>query len=139
VIVARDLDGRKNALNRELEETAPECLTDTFQRIALMKSHLPSCARATHERVEHRAYGGARLVDIWNTDQIAATQAQLDEMMDELRALMRRVDVTLPKLEKRAAELLRAAEAKAEPILKDAPHDAYRRSRDSMFPLRQSA
>jgi hypothetical protein len=104
-------------LIRELEETAPEFLRTTWQRIDLMRSNMRHCTRATRERLEPRWNVGLRLVELWNTDEVAAVRQELDEILDDLRALMRRVDMTLPQLERRASELLRRAQARAEPML----------------------
>lgn len=139
VVVPGGFDGRENALIRELEETSPAFLRTTCQRIDLMRSNMRHCTRATHERLERRWNGGLRLIELWNTDEVAAVRQELDEILDELHVLMRRVDMTLPQLELRAAELLRRAQARAEPMLKDSSNDAYRRSRDALFPVEKSA
>lgn len=139
VVVPGGFDGRESALIRELEETAPEFLRTTWQRIDLMRSNMRHCTRATHERLEPRWTGGLRLIELWNTDDVAAVRRELDEILDELRTLMHRVDMTLSQLERRAAELLRRAQERAEPMLKDSWNDAYRRSRDALFPVEKSA
>lgn len=139
VVMPRSFDGRENILIRELEQTSPECLRTTWQRVDLMRSHMRDCARATHERFEPRWNGGFRLVEIWNTDEVMAVERELDEILDELRMLMRRIDMSLPQLERRAAELLRRAQTHAEPMLKDAWNDVYRRARDALFPVEKSA
>lgn len=139
VVVPGALDGREHALIRELEETSPECLRTTWQRVDLMRSNMRHCTRATHERLEPRWNGGFRLVDEWNTPDVVSVREELDQILDELRALMHRVDLTLPQLERRASELLRRAQARAEPMLKDSWGDVYRRSRDALFPVEKSA
>jgi len=139
VVVPGGFDGRENALIHELEETSPACLRITWQRVDLMRSNMRHCTRATHERLEPRWNGGFRLVELWNTDEVAAVRQELDGILDELCALMRGVDTPLSQLERRASELLRRAQARAEPMLKDAWNDAYRRSRDALFPLEKSA
>jgi hypothetical protein len=139
VIVPSDFDGRANALINELEMTSPECLRTTWERVDLMRSNMRHCCRATHERLEPRWNGSFRRLETWNTDEVRAVERELDDMLDELRGLMRRVDMTLPLLERRAAELLRRAQTLAEPMLKDAWNDSYRRSRDALFPVAESA
>jgi len=139
VVVPGGFDGRESALIRELEETAPEFLRTTWQRIDLMRSNMRHCTRATHERLEPRWNGGLRLIELWNTDDVAAVRQELDEILDELRALMRRVDMTRPQLERRASELLHRAQERAESMLKDSWNDAYRRSRDALFPVEKTA
>lgn len=119
VMARTDREAREATLVRELEHSAPEFLRVLWWRLERMRTNLRHCAHIAHDRLEPGAFGALCSIEDWNFNAIAAARGKVENGQEELRKLMRRIDLTLPELQKRANDIFCAVEQEAAPLLDD--------------------
>lgn len=109
-------------------------------QVALMLETLRHACRATHERTEYDNWGRERLIDIYNTDEVATARQKLEAIRDALRQELLRADLDPPAQRKQADDLLRKAEQIAIPLFQGSPaDDIFRLERERLFGVKKAA
>lgn len=150
------IDGRERQLSLWLQgfeyPVAPDKLWDegmpailrylhnADDQVALLLETLRHACRATHMRTEYDGWGRERLIDIYNTDEIATARQKLEAIRAALREELLRADLDPPAQRKEADDLLRKAEQIAIPLFQGSPaEDIFRRERERLFGVKKAA